>query len=205
MNKMNKISEANEISETSEVSETNENIVTPTLTHNERCKNLASAVENLSQTELEEMFKMIHEYNCDYSKNNNGIFVNLAWIPIKLLEQLEQYVLFCRRSGTELKKYESLCDVLNKKLQTDKIHFVSSSNKKTIGGNANASASGVQNANSNANAQKIEEGDEIDIDEKNTNKISSSMRFTLLKKKLAKVNVQNNIHENDLQPEEFLL
>jgi len=47
-----------------------------------------------------EMFKMIHENNCEYSKNNNGIFVNLAWIPLKLLEQLEQCNMYCNNSGT---------------------------------------------------------------------------------------------------------
>jgi hypothetical protein len=86
---------------------------------NERCKQLISSVENVSQNEIEEIFKMIHSHGCDYTRNNNGLFINLTWIPDELLEELEQYVKFCNRSQTELKKYESICDVLNIKLRED--------------------------------------------------------------------------------------
>lgn len=172
-------------------------------THSERCKKLANTVQFLSQTELEEMFKMIHENNCEYSKNNNGIFVNLAWIPLKLLEQLEQYVLFCNKSGTELKKYESLCDVLNKKLQTD---------KHTTAHGTHGSASAVARKNhSHATVNRKDvaienvEQEDSEVYEKTLNKISSSMKFTLLKKKLAKVNTQNIINENELKTEDYIL
>lgn len=172
-------------------------------THSERCKKLANTVQFLSQTELEEMFKMIHENNCEYSKNNNGIFVNLAWIPLKLLEQLEQYVLFCNKSGTELKKYESLCDVLNKKLQTD---------KHTTAHATHGSASAVARKNhSHATVNRKDvaienvEQEDSEVYEKTLNKISSSMKFTLLKKKLAKVNTQNIINENELKTEDYIL
>jgi len=153
----------------------------------ERCKKLALAVEFLSQTELEEMFRMIHEHKCEYSKNNNGIFVNLAWIPIKLLEELEQYVLFCNKSGNELKKYESLCDILNKQLKIDKTENEPSNKKKQM-------------------KEKEKEKEEIeDIYDKSTSKVSSSMRFTLLKKKLAKVNLQNAINENELKTDCYIV
>jgi len=157
----------------------------------ERCKKLALAVEFLSQTELEEMFRMIHEHKCEYSKNNNGIFVNLAWIPNKLLEELEQYVLFCNKSGNELKKYESLCDILNKQLKLDKIENEPSNRKRQ---------------QQVKEKEKEKEKDETeDIYDKSTNKVSSSMRFTLLKKKLAKVNLQNTINENELKSDLYIL
>jgi len=178
-------------------------------THSERCKKLANTVQFLSQTELEEMFKMIHENNCEYSKNNNGIFVNLAWIPLKLLEQLEQYVLFCNKSGTELKKYESLCDVLNKKLQTDK-HTTAHGTHGTHGTHGSASAA-ERKHHSHATVNKKDvavenvEQEDSEVYEKTLNKISSSMKFTLLKKKLAKVNTQNIINENELKTEDYIL
>ena len=65
------------------------------LSYNERCKKLVSAVENISQNEMEEIFKMIHNYGCNYTRNNNGLFVNLTWIPEELLIKLEKYVNFC--------------------------------------------------------------------------------------------------------------
>jgi len=175
-------------------------------THSERCKKLANTVQFLSQTELEEMFKMIHENNCEYSKNNNGIFVNLAWIPLKLLEQLEQYVLFCNKSGTELKKYESLCDVLNKKLQTDK-HTTAHGTHGTHGSASAAARKHHSHATVNKKDVAVEnvEQEDSEVYEKTLNKISSSMKFTLLKKKLAKVNTQNIINENELKTEDYIL
>lgn len=152
--------------------------------NNERCKRLAAAVQSLSQTELEEMFKMIHKNNCQYSKNNNGIFVNLAWISPKLLDELEHYVLFCSKSGTELKKYESLCDVLNKKLQ-------------------NTNTGKIKNNPIATKKSELIEYEDIDTDYKN--KVSSSMRFTLLKKKLSKSIVQTGLFEDELKADEYLI
>jgi hypothetical protein len=86
-------------------------------THAERCKDLVESVKNISQNEMEEIFKMIHNYGCMYTRNNNGLFINLTWIPEDLLDELEKYIKFCSRSQTELKKYESICDVLNTKLK----------------------------------------------------------------------------------------
>lgn len=152
--------------------------------HNDRCKKLASAVQSLSQTELEEIFKMIHKNNCQYSKNNNGIFVNLAWIPLKLLDQLEHYVLFCSKSGSELKKYESLCDVLNKKLQNTNV---------------------IKGKNISGSVKKSELIEYEDIDTEYKNKVSSSMRFTLLKKKLSKSTIQSGLFEDELKTDEYLI
>jgi hypothetical protein len=70
---------------------------------NERCKQLIASIENISQNEMEEIFKMIHNHGCDYTRNNNGLFINLTWIPDELLKELEQYVKFCNRSQTELR------------------------------------------------------------------------------------------------------
>jgi hypothetical protein len=160
--------------------------------HIERCKKLALVVDNLSQTELEEMFKMIHKNNCEYTKNNNGIFVNLTWIPKELLEQLEKYVLFCSCSGNELKKYESLCDVLDAKLRQSN---TSSHNEKQINNIVLLDKTD----------KKIAEENEEEQFEKGISKISPTLRFSLLKKKLSKTNVIQNIYENDLKQEEFIL
>jgi len=83
---------------------------------------IVTAVEKLSDNEKEEIFKMIHNYGCNYTKNNNGIFVNLAWLSTELLYKIEKYIEFCTKSEIEIKKYESLCDIFNNKLNTDNKH-----------------------------------------------------------------------------------
>ena len=65
------------------------------------------------------MFKMIHKRHKDYTRNNNGVFINLTWVNEDLLNDLENYVRFCTCSRTELRKFESLCDVLNSSMKTD--------------------------------------------------------------------------------------
>jgi len=170
-------------------------------THNERCKQLVTAVENISENEMEEIFKMIHSHGCTYTRNNNGLFINLTWISEDLLTELEHYVKFCKRSQTELKKYESLCHVLNNKLrETSKTDddIILTLDIKT---NENLPEIDVP---VNEDIDAIENDLEI-IEEKIGTKISSSMKFSLLKKKYAKIgSFQTNTIENDLKLEEYI-
>ena len=190
------------------------------MSHNERCKNLVVAIEKISQNEMEEIFKMIHSYGCPYTRNNNGLFINLTWIPEELLQKLEQYVKFCNRSHTELKKYESICDVLNTKLKEtntennkietlNKIQIeVNPESKKDevilqMNYNIDESYENEVINNDNENEKDIET--EVET-EKTVNKVSSSMKFSLLKKKYSKLsNLNTNIIENDLKQEQYIL
>jgi hypothetical protein len=171
--------------------------------NNDRYKNIVNIIENLSNTEIEEIFKMIHKHGCSYTRNNNGLFINLAWMPEDLLNELEQYVKFCNRSQTELQKYESICHVLNINLKD--IHKKKSNDTY------------LQVPKTHIPAVEIHEIDlipsEIDIIqteddeiEKPGSKISSSMKYTLLKKKFAKISINNfgNI-ENDLKHEQYII
>jgi hypothetical protein len=88
------------------------------MVNHDRCKQLVKAVENLSKTEIEELFKMIHKKTANYTRNNNGMFLNLTRMDDEILGKLEDYVQFCNRSQTELLKFESICDVLNVKSKT---------------------------------------------------------------------------------------
>lgn len=139
----------------------------------ERYKKLAAAVEALSETEVEEIFKMIHKYGCNYTKNNNGVFVNLAWLPEDLLAQLERYVEFCNKSDIEIRKYESLCDVLNSRL-----------------GTVEDTETPVKHTN------KLDADDEDDTNR--MSKLSSTTRFMMMKKKYSK-NSTFPALENDLE------
>jgi len=181
---------------------------------NERCKQLIASIENISQNEMEEIFKMIHNHGCDYTRNNNGLFINLTWIPDELLKELEQYVKFCNRSQTELRKYESICDVLNTKLRED------SSNSKTIREQKNKLPvkpdMSIPIIDENIIHPNIDETIDADITEhihtaeeepniadiEKTSKISSSMKFAILKKRYSKIGILNtNNIENDLKKE----
>jgi hypothetical protein len=113
----------------------------------DRCKKLVKAVESLSKTEIEELFKIIHKKTANYTRNNNGIFINLAWVSDDIIGELENYVQFCNSSHIELKKYESICDVLNNSIKntkndTQKLNFKIKQQKTT---KQNATHSATQN------------------------------------------------------------
>ena len=148
----------------------------------ELCKTIKTHLDQLSQNEIEELFKIIYKNNNNYSKNNNGIFINLCWLDIDTLTKINNYINFCIKSHTEIDKYENICNILNDSINNkDK-------NDEIIDDNINS---------------KI-------IDKNATNliskqKISSSMKFYLLKKKFLKQNnINNNLNENILTHEEYI-
>lgn len=79
----------------------------------ERCRRLSHAIQQLDLTEMEELFKMLHRNGCQYTTNNNGVFLNLSRLSESLLQQIERYIGFCNESRQNVSKYESLCQVLS--------------------------------------------------------------------------------------------
>ena len=137
----------------------------------ELCRKIKKELDNLNQNELEEVFKIIYKTNNNYSKNNEGVIINLSWINEEILEQIYNYINFCIKSHNEISKYEILCnnfsDVIN-------------------------------------NKDKIDEN-ELELAIKNKQKISSYMKFYLLKKKFSKQTINNNKQEKYLIHEEYLI
>lgn len=163
----------------------------------ERIKRLVFEVHSLSQVETEEIFKIIHQSKCNYTRNNNGIFVNLAWLHEDTLLQLENYVRFCTKSKKELTKYESLCDVLNHKmyeyghdpvpLKHKDVHIVSQGGNSTVSGTGYA---GTENNNERTTS---------------FSRMSSSLRYYLLKKRYSKQQTQSNSSNDYLKKEDYVI
>lgn len=145
-----------------------------------KCKYIQINIEKLCQTEIDEIFKIIHNTKSNYTQNNNGIFVNLSWIDDETLNKIYNYILFCLRSQNEINKYEEMKTIMtetiiNKEKQDDKEIKDIESNKKSV----------------NNNSLK-------------TQKISSSMKFYLLKKKFQKKISAYNYINNSLTRETYI-
>jgi len=127
-----------------------------TETKDELCKKIKIDIQFLNQNELEEIFKIIYKNNSNYTKNNDGIYINLSSISEDIIIKINNYIDFCIKSHNEINKYENICnnfsDVINNK---DKIDDISYETNETI----------IKN---------------------NKQKISSYMKFYLLKKKFMK-------------------
>lgn len=146
----------------------------------EICKFIKNNINKLCHTEIDEIFKIIHNNNSKYTQNNNGIFINLNWLDETILMQIYNYINFCLKSQSEINKYELMKNMLN----------------DTI-----------------INKEKIEEKPEILLNTSNNttllvskNKVSSSMKFYLLKKRYLKKNIiVPSIIDNILTHEEYLI
>jgi hypothetical protein len=132
----------------------------------EICKNIKTRIANLSQNEIEEIFKIIYKNNNNYSKNNNGIFINLSWLDMDTINKIDNYINFCIKSHNEINKYEVICNMLNDSINS----------KDKTDDNA------LDTLNLDINKIII-----------NKQKISSSMKFYLLKKKFQKQQLATNI------------
>jgi hypothetical protein len=133
----------------------------------ELCKDIKNKLENLTSNELEEIFKIIYKNKSNnFSKNNNGIFINLIWLNNDTLIEIDNYINFCIKSHNEINKYEVICNMLN-----DSIN-----NKDKIDENI------IEPINN-----------DISKLPNNKQKISSSMKFYLLKKKFQKQQLIANI------------
>ena len=147
------------------------------LDRQEICKNIKSRVLNLSQNEIEEIFKIIYKNNNNYSKNNNGIFINLSWLDMDTIIKIDNYINFCIKSHNEINKYEVICNMLNDSI--------------------NSKDKPDENITENLNL----DNNKIII---NKQKISSSMKFYLLKKKFQKQQLTANI-ESYLTHDEYII
>lgn len=144
----------------------------------DRCKKLVSTIQQLEQTEVEELFKLLHNNGCRYTSNNHGVFLNFSWLTEDVIQKIETYVAFCVRSRHEVQRYESICDVLNQNIQSQKNQVVPQPNA-------------------------AEKGTSVDKDKKvPVTKVSSSMKFYLLKKRYAKQTpyVTNTKNDIDIEP-----
>ena len=160
------------------------------------CKTIQANVSKLTDNENLELFKIILDTNANYTKNNNGVFLNLNWIDEELLNKMNNYIIFCIKSQNEISKYELMKTLLNDSINTKENNedIVGTSNDKetTINVDIDSNIASLNGLSSNITNQK--------------QKFSSSMKFYLLKKKFMKQNNNYNVClENDLTYEDYLI
>ena len=160
------------------------------------CKTIQANVSKLTDNENLELFKIILDTNANYTKNNNGVFLNLNWIDEELLNKMNNYIIFCIKSQNEISKYELMKTLLNDSINTKENNedIVGTSNDKEaiINVDTDSNIASLNGLSSNITNQK--------------QKFSSSMKFYLLKKKFMKQNNNYNVClENDLTYEDYLI
>jgi hypothetical protein len=69
-------------------------------------KLLMQRIQELGATEHEEIFKMFQARDVEYTRNSNGIFVNLTAVPDDLVRQMRRFVDFCMENKSSLDEYD---------------------------------------------------------------------------------------------------
>jgi len=145
----------------------------------EICKLIQGNISKLTNEELIELFKIIKNSNINFTKNNNGVFLNLNWLTKEHLNKIKNYISFCIKSQNEINKYEIMKSLLNDSINTNE--------KPNIEDNKTNVSSEIVTTNSKQ-------------------KFSSSMKFYLLKKKFMKQNViTNNMYDRELKYEDYVI
>jgi hypothetical protein len=109
------------------------------------CKTIQLNVSKLTDSENLELFKIILDTNANYTKNNNGIFLNLNWIDEDLLVKINNYITFCIKSQNEISKYELMKTLLNDSINTRDTTDYEDTRNTNVNTNVNS------NVNTNAN------------------------------------------------------
>jgi hypothetical protein len=146
------------------------------------CKAIQANVSKLTESENLELFKIILDTKANYTKNNNGIFLNLNWIEEELLSKINNYILFCIKSQNEISKYELMKTLLNDSINTK------------------------DNEDTSSVVADTATMDTVAVSVVTKQKFSSSMKFYLLKKKFMKQNTTcNTCLDNELTYEDYLI
>ena len=167
------------------------------------CKAIQLNVSKLTESENLELFKIILDTKANYTKNNNGIFLNLNWIEEELLVKINNYIIFCIKSQNEISKYELMKTMLNDSINT-KDSTLDESVIPSSEGTAISSATDPSSA-TDTNIGNTDASIPVSVAPKQ--KFSSSMKFYLLKKKFLKQNTSyaTTCLENDLTYEDYLI
>ena len=82
-------------------------------------KELVNKINNLLPIQQNEIFNIFQKYKNNYSKNNNGIFINITNINEQLLNEINNYINFIKHNQERLKTIENDCENIYNKSNND--------------------------------------------------------------------------------------
>lgn len=132
----------------------------------EKLKFIANEIDKLSGVEYQEIFRIVHANNYSYTRNNNGIFINISKLNMNDIEQLYNYISFCKESKKNIVDFENIKSDLMKN-RIDGIKETCDSDIDKI--------------------EKVDDSEQVNKIGSNStlkNKVSTTMKFYILKKKM---------------------
>ena len=137
-------------------------------------KYILKHIEILSKEEQKELFKIVHTNKTTYTRNNNGVFVNLSWVSDNVIDKIYNYIKYCILSHNAIENAERIQEEIKK-------NHINKNEAQTD----NVSTSQNAEVKKTSNQQK----------NKNT---TSTMKFYVARKRLLKCQTIMNKLSNDV-------
>lgn len=153
-----------------------------------RYKYIVKHIEVLSKDEQKELFKIIHENDTNYTRNNNGVFVNLSWVSDEIIEKVYTYIKYCIHSHNTIENAEKIQEEMKKThmTKTETETETETNNNKT---------SEITGPSKNT---ELEQTNITYVPQTKQKSVSSTMKFYITRKRLLKTAVHMNKLSNDV-------
>tara|TARA_B100000424_G_C22638878_1_gene353364 strand:- start:60 stop:551 length:492 start_codon:yes stop_codon:yes gene_type:complete len=73
-------------------------------------KELVQKITNLLPIQQNEIFNIFDNHNFNYSRNNNGVFINITNIDNNLVNEINNYINFIEHNQERLETIENTCE-----------------------------------------------------------------------------------------------
>lgn len=165
----------------------------------EEKKKLIEYVGELNKDACIEIFKIVQNYTNKYTKNNNGIFINLNNLDNNCLCEIKKFVDFCRDNEKKLKEKEALVEtektkIINPDTLSESDSKSNDDNNKTV----------IQDNNENDQNDNNEDDDNDNNNENDNNEDNNNIDDTVdneINNNNDDIN-DNNENENENENEE---
>ena len=71
-------------------------------------KDMVLEISNMHSIEHEEIFKIILEHDINYTKNNNGVFINLSKVNDDIIDKIQERITFYQKNSEYLDKCKQM-------------------------------------------------------------------------------------------------
>ena len=88
-------------------------------------KYLRDDIEKMERIHQQRIFDILKKKNIDFTKNNNGVFINMSLLNKDIIDEIKSYILYVELQQQQLKKVEE-----DKELYKQK--YYNKDNKETV-------------------------------------------------------------------------
>jgi hypothetical protein len=82
-------------------------------------KELVNKIIKLLPIQQNEIFNIFNKNNINYTKNNNGVFINITNIDDVIVKEIENYMNYIKHNNERLEKIETKCENIINTAPTD--------------------------------------------------------------------------------------